>query len=389
MPERFQSVSSAHDWLNSWLSKSAFPVWEKFGIDWESGGFYEKLSVSYKPSVDPRRTRVVGRQIYCFAQAAKQGWTANAEACVHLGLKFLMGKSISPEGVAYSSVHSDGVVADANFDLYDQAFALFGLAAAASAIPEQRDSILATARNLRDRLVSGWKHPDFGFEEGSPRRLPLLANPHMHLFEAFLELKTVDPKDETWRHLADEIGVLAIERLIDGEIGCLREYFDENWRPHSGDLASIIEPGHQFEWTWLLCQWRPVDPKVIQAAERLCHIGENYGVDAERDVAIGVISDALTPRDKATRIWAQCERVKAHVAMATIARGSPRLEQSEEFISRAVSGLRPFLLASAPGLWRDRMSADGRLLDEDAPASSFYHIVFAASELNRYVQDKR
>ncbi|HEX6866534.1 MAG TPA: AGE family epimerase/isomerase [Caulobacteraceae bacterium] len=36
-----------------------------------------------------------------------------------------------------------------------------------------------------------------------------------------------------------------------------------------------------------------------------------------------------------------------------------------------------------PGLWRDRMKADGSFIDEPAPASSFYHIVGAILDLDR------
>jgi mannose/cellobiose epimerase-like protein (N-acyl-D-glucosamine 2-epimerase family) len=39
-----------------------------------------------------------------------------------------------------------------------------------------------------------------------------------------------------------------------------------------------------------------------------------------------------------------------------------------------------------PGLWRDRRGADGQFIDEPSPASSFYHIVLALSELFRVVE---
>jgi len=34
-----------------------------------------------------------------------------------------------------------------------------------------------------------------------------------------------------------------------------------------------------------------------------------------------------------------------------------------------------------PGLWRDRYLADGSFVDEPVPATSFYHIVCAITEL--------
>ena len=35
------------------------------------------------------------------------------------------------------------------------------------------------------------------------------------------------------------------------------------------------------------------------------------------------------------------------------------------------------------GLWRDRVLPDGAFVEEAAPASSFYHLMFAFSDLMR------
>jgi mannose-6-phosphate isomerase len=47
----------------------------------------------------------------------------------------------------------------------------------------------------------------------------------------------------------------------------------------------------------------------------------------------------------------------------------------------AARGLMKYLDTPLRGLWRDKMLADGTLVDEPAPASSFYHIVCAVAEL--------
>jgi mannose-6-phosphate isomerase len=41
-----------------------------------------------------------------------------------------------------------------------------------------------------------------------------------------------------------------------------------------------------------------------------------------------------------------------------------------------------YLDTPVPGLWYDRIDADGKLVDEPAPASSFYHLVAAIAELS-------
>jgi mannose-6-phosphate isomerase len=47
----------------------------------------------------------------------------------------------------------------------------------------------------------------------------------------------------------------------------------------------------------------------------------------------------------------------------------------------AADALMRYLDTPIPGLWRDRIDAEGRVVDEPAPASSFYHLVAAIAEI--------
>ncbi|MGG2334310.1 AGE family epimerase/isomerase, partial [Salmonella enterica] len=72
----------------------------------------------------------------------------------------------------------------------------------------------------------------------------------MHLLEAALALFEASG-DGLFRDLALELLVLFETRLFDAASGTLAEFFAHDWqrlRP------SAIEPGHQFEWAWLLHQ---------------------------------------------------------------------------------------------------------------------------------------
>jgi mannose-6-phosphate isomerase len=48
----------------------------------------------------------------------------------------------------------------------------------------------------------------------------------------------------------------------------------------------------------------------------------------------------------------------------------------------ATEGLLRYLDSPTPGLWYDRIDTDGKVVDEPAPASSFYHLVAAIAELS-------
>jgi mannose/cellobiose epimerase-like protein (N-acyl-D-glucosamine 2-epimerase family) len=224
------------------------------------------------------------------------------------------------------------------------------------------------------------KRPGPGFSSGAPDALPLLSNPHMHLLEAALSWTAVG-NDPGWQELADEIVALALERFIDSGSGALRENFDEHWAPLAGTAGRIVEPGHQFEWAWLLLCWgRTVGAGASQAAARLVQIGETHGI---RDgVAINALLDDFSIHDAEARLWPQTERLKAAVLMGATTQ-DPRYWS---MAVRAAQGLRRYLDTGAPGLWYDRLQADGKFVQQSAPASSFYHIVCAIAELGAALQ---
>jgi mannose-6-phosphate isomerase len=53
---------------------------------------------------------------------------------------------------------------------------------------------------------------------------------------------------------------------------------------------------------------------------------------------------------------------------------------------QAARGLRRYLDTAVRGLWYDRLTVEGQFVQQPAPASSFYHIVCAISELKAVVE---
>ncbi len=167
--------------LRDWLFREALPLWSGLGTDRARGGFFEKLTVDGRPTDEPRRARVVGRQIYAFATAETLGWDGPARDLVRHGLEALERHHLTADARVVPLVAADGTRLSEAFDLYDQAFVLFGLAAAAG-IGERRMHVEALAERLRARMIAGFKHPLGGFEEGQPRVLPPARQPaHAYL----------------------------------------------------------------------------------------------------------------------------------------------------------------------------------------------------------------
>lgn len=382
MTDAFADAQRLRDRLKLWLLDDAYPLWWRVGADHARGGFFEKIDMSGAPVEAPRRARVQPRQIYAFAVAGELGWTGPWRQAVEHGLDYYVARYWRPDGFIRTLVSADGAPLDDRVDLYDQAFGLFALAEVSRVMPERQDAVVL-ATDLRAALVARLKHPVAGFEESDPRSLPLLANPHMHLLEACLAWVEAGG-DAEWRALADEIANLALTRFVDPVSGGVREYYDGDWVPVAGVAGRILEPGHQFEWAWLLLRWGRLSGRqdAIDAALRLLAIGDGPGIDSVRGVAIFALLDDMSVHDDVARLWAQTERIKAGLLAAEIT-GDDRWWATA---AAGAEGLMLYLDTPVAGLWRDKLQADGRFVDEPAPASSFYHIVLAILELDRAVQ---
>jgi mannose/cellobiose epimerase-like protein (N-acyl-D-glucosamine 2-epimerase family) len=381
MTDDFARLVHLRDHLKAWALDHAFPIWWEVGADKVNGGFFEKVALDGTPVEAPRRARVQPRQIYSYAVAGLLGWDGPWKQALEHGLDFYLSKYRRPDGFMRTLVASNGSPLDDKVDLYDQAFGLFGLAMASSVLPERAD-LPALATGLREALYATLKHPVAGFEETTPRTLPLLSNPHMHLFEASLAWVEAGG-DAQWRALADEIAELALSKFIDPVSGGLREYYDGDWNPAPGVDGRIIEPGHQFEWAWLLLRWGKLAGRddAIAAALRMIAIGDGPGVDPGRGVAIFALLDDMSVHDDVARLWAQTEQIKAGVLAAQVT-GDARWWTTA---ADGAEALLKYFDVPVKGLWRDKLRADGTFVEEAAPASSFYHIVCAILELDRAV----
>lgn len=371
--------------LTRWLTEKALPVWFTCGVDLAKGECFEAIDlIDQKPTKDPRRARVVPRQIYSFLEGAKLGWEGPADEVATSLFDWYLQNYLTRSGYFASAVDIENKIVDDTFDLYNQAFALFCFANVASHLPARKAEATEQAANLVNFLVEHYKHREGGFREANPDRRPLCSNPHMHLFEACLAWEGTSD-DPIWAELADEIAELALNSFIDPVSGGLREFFDLDWTPLPGDRGRIMEPGHQFEWAWLLCRWGRSrrDAGAIIASRRLYDIGWTYGIDENRGVTFMALNDDFTVQNPLARLWGQTEWIKAAIALTEVSGGAER-EAYFTDIPAAVSALRIYLDKAPDGLYLDKMDPAGSFADEPAPASSLYHIVCAVSELDRF-----
>jgi mannose/cellobiose epimerase-like protein (N-acyl-D-glucosamine 2-epimerase family) len=358
-----------------WLIAHAWPLWLEWGVDWRRRAFHEHLDpVSLKCGAEFRRLRVAARQTYVFATAARFGVPRAAEAA-ELGLAFLQGPArLADGGYAWRFDLASRPI-DLMRDLYDHAFVLLAYAAAVEVVGADR--LRADAVALVDYLATHFAHPAGGYRESLTGALPRRQNPHMHLFEAMLAAGGAFG-DAIFFRQAEELADLMVGRLFQARAGALPEYFDDPLEPVMEAGRFAVEPGHHYEWTWLLDWYRtcagrggvPVRADLTAIADSLFEFAERWGVSPAHGLVVnGLWSDGAVA-DAGFRLWPQTERLKA-VA---------RRRAGPDGFAKAAAGLDRHLAAAPPGLWIERMNPDGQAIIEAVPATSLYHLTAALTD---------
>lgn len=369
-----ESLEAGAARLATWMRQAALPIWSTLGQD-ASGGFEEVLALDGRQIATPRRARVQARQLQVYAEAGRQGWRGPWRSVVASGLDRLRLSYLRPDGRMRTLLSPEGRPLDETAMVYDQAFLIFALAAISEATENvELEREAAAVHNLLIQTADA----QGGMKEAGDH--PYQSNAHMHLLEAALAWEQSDG-EPLWSALADQIVLLARTRFIDAETGSLREYFNSDWSPASGEDGELIEPGHQFEWAWLLARYGKArnDPSAISDAWRLYESGLR-GVPAKRGVAIDAMNMDGSVRNGRSRLWPQTEWLKASLILAELNEGGRR----NDCLEQAAHALRALWRYLTPqGLWRDKMLENGSFIDEPAPASSFYHIMAAYCELRR------
>ena len=358
--------------LRDWLFRSALPLWWRVGADHVGGGYHERIDFDGRPVILPRRSRVAARQAFCYHEAGRLGWNGPWREAGQHALSFLSERFVQSDGSVISTVDQGGRVLDVTFDLYNQAFALLAYACGHDTL-DPNGAWQSRAYALVETLKRNFAHPAGGFREDREGHLPLRANPHMHLLEAALAWLAIDP-NPIWRDLADEITTLCLDRFIVRDTGALRELFAWDWTPVSGTLGEILEPGHHYEWAFLLDRWSKLTGRNRPSeVPRLIAIADANGLDRKRRVAVNGIKQDGSVADPIARLWPQTERIRAYVI--------DRRDSDDARLREAIESLSRYLDAPLPGLWYENLAADGQFVVEAAPATSLYHIVGAIGEL--------
>lgn len=365
--------------VRAWLFDQALPFWAANGLDEPGRGYLEQLTLDGLPK-DPgfKRLRTQARQVYAFSHAELLGWDGPARATADAGWRFLLSTELVGGGFP-KTLNADGSVQDATFDLYDQAFAIYAAAWRRKATGDA--DTFAVAHRTLDAIERRLGRRDGrGFRACDPDIGELAQNPHMHLLEA--SLAWVEATDDArFRELAGRILDLFLDRFLEADTGVLIEHFDVDWRPVEGQRGRQVEPGHQYEWAWLLGRAQVLLGRDLEAPARALHgFAARHGHNPQTRLCWDCIdADSGRPLKTTSRSWAQTEALKAELAL-----GEHWGAFNTRRIAEAVDLLLDRHLAWKPaGTWMDCFDAEGRPVADHIPASILYHVLLAFAELLR------
>jgi mannose/cellobiose epimerase-like protein (N-acyl-D-glucosamine 2-epimerase family) len=158
----------------------------------------------------------------------------------------------------------------------------------------------------------------------------------------------------------------------------LREFLGPDLSPSPGRAGQIREPGHHFEWFWLLCHYRRLinEEDVTGMAERLYETARRHGVDRD-----GLVVEVINPHgavlEPARLLWPQTEAIKAALARTEFLNTDPA--EADAFLAAM---MRTHFPSSGP-LWINHVSSDGKPLSRSVPTRLLYHLTLCIAEYAR------
>ncbi|WEK02651.1 MAG: AGE family epimerase/isomerase [Candidatus Sphingomonas phytovorans] len=366
-----------------WIVGQALPFWAGSAFDRKNNRFVERLDLAGHPLAVPHRAMVQARQIYVFAHAAELGWSSDAGSLAERAAASLRRDFFEIAGgkasLAFSINPASGLVHDATRDSYAHAFVLLGLAQLYRINGDRVLLILAAQITafVEDDMTDA-RHG--GLIDDLPRKSSTKRqNPQMHLLEAYLAWAEVAP-DHGYLERAGNLIALFMDRMMDHERQVLIENFADNWTPHPDpERASVFEPGHHYEWVWLLWRHQQLSGSDHRAVRRLLMASAmHHGHGAD-----GIIYDEVSATKRvlanSSRLWPHTEAIKA--AVSWHAEGDP---QALEFArSMANVLLTHFVGRPFPGGWVDRLDHNRDQAVDHVPASSLYHLFLGAAEAHK------
>jgi mannose/cellobiose epimerase-like protein (N-acyl-D-glucosamine 2-epimerase family) len=346
------------------------PLWQGPGWNADMALPFEALDAEHQP-LPPQRYRAMAcaRQLYLFASLIGQVPAAEERAAA-LFRSLQQHFHDAEHGGWFYSIDPQGAPLDQRKDLYTHAFILFACAHYWDKVREPLvESVLNTALEvIAQRFATG----DGLYEASLDRNWSSLnsgplQNPLMHLAEAFLATLSVREDDAAQGALV-ELCTAMQQRFIDPQDGVLME------KP-LGAVDNWFEPGHQFEWYFLLESSPLLRGCALHTSlERAFALTEKLGIDPQTGAIRAMLNLDGPAKDATQRIWAQAEYLRALTLRPN----------SEDAVLRQLRALQQRFLHA--GGWYECRDQNGDVSRQDMPSTTPYHLATCYRGLVDYLR---
>ena len=371
----------SNDFFRTFTDKT-LPFLSEHGWDKKYGGLFETLDSQGKNGPeDFRRVMVHGRQLFVFSRWSGLTGDKTFERMANNIFAYLITNfwDVDHEGW-YSRVTVDGKPLDLTKDLYAHAFVLFGLVHYAEYIGK-RDAepwIRKTIRVLQEHFLRS----DGSYKEKMNRCFldktvnQRSQNPHMHLLEAALALSKCYEGNQ-YSSLVKSLLTLFCETFLDKKKLIIREYLNRNFNPNK-EIGHIIEPGHHYEWAWLL-NWTAEtldQPELKDLGARILSQSLEFGWDTEFEGVFDQINAKdVTILKSSKRLWPVLELIKALCVYPS--------ELNFIYLRNCLETVLEHYLKET-GTWVEHYTQNWQVLSDKMPVSSAYHLGMACLELKKF-----
>nr|WP_175164068.1 AGE family epimerase/isomerase [Paraburkholderia fynbosensis] len=350
--------------LRDHFTSVVLPMWRGPGFNTALKLPYESLSAEDHAPLPAERYRAMAcaRQLFVFSQA---GDAEHAQVLFD-SLRHTFQDTV--HGGWFYSVDPHGAPLDTTKDLYTHAFVVFACAEYgrrsgnrdALALVHNTSALIQSQFAADGDLFNAALSADFDSVTGTP-----IQNPLMHLTEAWLAACEAT-RDNVFGAALRRLAGAVAHHFVHKPTGCIAEL-------PIGASGNRLEPGHQFEWFWLVRQAGAqfAGTGLDEALTRAFAFAQQHGVDPATGGVCASLDETGVINDATQRIWAQTEYLRAlacHDDPAALA-ALPR--QIELFEQRFLH----------PRGWFECKTPAGDVARADMPSTTPYHLATAYAGL--------
>lgn len=359
-----RSIAAEAAALHAHYAQIIVPIWRGPGYNQALQLPYEAVGTDDHAPLPVLRYRAMAcaRQLFVFSQA---GDAAHAGQLFQAMCRYFHD---AKHGGWIYSVDAKGAPLDTTKDLYTHAFVIFACAHYAAATGD-RDALRVideTASLVQARFAASDSllHAALDADFSAPRTGPL-QNPLMHLTEAYLAAYETTGEPGYESALGQLAGAVA-RHFVHAPTGSIAEL-------PIGSADNRLEPGHQFEWFYLVKRAGPVAAASGLEGDlsRAFDFARQHGIDPATGGVCAALDETGAVKDATQRIWAQTEYLRA---LAT--RGRP--EDMERLALQIPRFQARFLHARG---WHECLTPTGDVARADMPSTTPYHLATAYASL--------